>query len=235
MSRRFFCPNLGQASESQLIGPEAIHLVRVLRARIGDIVSLFDGRGTVATATIQQISDSVVELQIVERTTEALLGPPSMAVAACVPKGDRFQWMVEKLTELGVERVIPLLTQRSVVDPGLGKLDKVRRIIIESSKQCGRDRLLELTEPMRWQTLLDQEFAAYQVGIALPSGEIWNRQSFRSQQPLMIVIGPEGGFTEQEEAQAIAKGAKPVQLGRNILRIETAALAAAALNLVRDE
>ena len=80
--------------------------------------------------------------------------PFPLVLASAVPKGDRFDWLVEKATELGVERLIPLVTERSVVEPGPAKLTRLRRTIIEASKQCRRNRLMVLDPPTRWTELV---------------------------------------------------------------------------------
>ena len=130
---------------------EARHLSRVCRLGVGDVVEVFDGKGHATSAEIVKVENSGVEL-IADRTASVrnLRLPFPLTLASAVPKGDRFDWLVEKATELGVERLIPIVTERSVVEPGGPKLERLRRAIIEASKQCGRNRLMILDSPVRW-------------------------------------------------------------------------------------
>src|SRR5947209_6955773 len=137
--RRFFVAGPLVTGFRRLEGTEAHHLVHVLRIGVGDTVVLFDGCGGEATATVTECAAGVVELTVGEPQVQSDDGP-EIILAAAVPKGDRFGWMIEKATELGVARFVPLITERSVVIPGDGKLDKMRRTIVEASKQCGRAR-----------------------------------------------------------------------------------------------
>jgi 16S rRNA (uracil1498-N3)-methyltransferase len=150
-----------------------------------------------------------------------------VTLAVAPPKGDRFRWIVEKATELGVDRLVPLLTKRTVVDPRDSKLDKLRQTIIAACKQCGRNRLMELTEPVRFDALLKDERET-EVWLLHPSGQrIREFEAPQRSASLMLLVGPEGGFTDDEVARAQEQGAEMVALGRTILRTETAAIAAA--------
>ncbi|HTI50139.1 MAG TPA: RsmE family RNA methyltransferase, partial [Planctomycetaceae bacterium] len=154
MSRRFYLPQSLENSGLRLTGAEAHHLQRVMRLNAGDEVTLFDGRGTEARARIDALTSDAVELTVVERFLTEDSARRSVTLATAVPKGERFDWLVEKATELGVDRLVPLVTARSVVHPGAGKLQRLRRTIIEASKQCGRSRLMELADPVRWEDVL---------------------------------------------------------------------------------
>jgi 16S rRNA (uracil1498-N3)-methyltransferase len=166
----------------------------------------------------------------------AAFGPPvvgpappfSLTLASAVPKGDRFDWLVEKATELGVVRVIPLLTDRSVVEPGAPKLERLRRAIIEASKQCGRNELMILDAPVRWERFAELasdslRFLADPDG--LTPGEWTSIPGVRS---VILAVGPEGGFAPAEKEAANRMGWIAIRLGSTILRIETAGLAGCA-------
>jgi 16S rRNA (uracil1498-N3)-methyltransferase len=226
--RRFFVTGALVTGHRRLEGTEVHHLVHVLRIGVGDTVVLFDGRGGEATATVTDCAAGVVELSVGEPHVEDDDGR-EIILAAAVPKGDRFGWMIEKATELGVARFVPLITERRVVIPGEGKLDKMRRTIVEASKQCGRARLMELAAPVAWA-----EFVATLLGpsagwVAHPEGEPFQQPGKGASRPLVAAVGPEGGFSDAELELAIGAGAKLISLGPRILRIETAALALAAL------
>lgn len=223
MFRRFYLPQPLDSASIRLTGPEAHHLARVLRFAAGDEVILFDGRGEEARARIERISAETVELTVVDRMRSAEAAGAGLVVATAVPKGERFDWLVEKATELGVERLIPIITSRSVVEPGTGKLERLRRTIIEASKQCGRSRLMELAAPLDWPKLVETEFAEGGVWVADPTGEPLQAAS-GERTPRIVVVGPEGGFTDEELELARRRGGSIVSLGSRILRIETAAI-----------
>lgn len=253
MPRRFFSAVDVAADLLELTGREAHHLQRVLRMQPGELVWLFDGRGQEVLARICSLDPHAVRLEVTERRPAVQPTALPVTLATGVPKGDRFRWLIEKVTELGVQRVIPLITQRSIVDPGQGKLDKLRQTIVEACKQCGRSQLMELTEPLSWRDCLTDEFPGREVWIAHPGGETltWPKSVMEASRegagdtsdlagaddgglrhvthPPLFLIGPEGGFTESEVAEAVAAGARPMNLGPRILRIETAAVAIAAL------
>ena len=152
-----------------------------------------------------------------------------------MPKGDRCQFLVEKLTELGVGSFVPLLCERAVIHPREGKREKLERYVIEASKQCGRNVLMRIAEPVAWEnyvssgTAVEVRILAHPYQAADLGDAVMNAASVR------IAVGPEGGFTDDEVAAAIARGWQAVALGPRILRIETAAIALAALaiNTVR--
>jgi 16S rRNA (uracil1498-N3)-methyltransferase len=228
MSRRFLtnCPLT--AGVIRLEGAEAHHLAHVMRLTIGEMVTLFDGQDLEAQATITGIAGGKVDLAIQELRGAQCETVFPLILAAAVPKGDRFAWLIEKATELGVQRFIPLITERSVVDPGEAKLDKMRRTIVEASKQCGRTRLMELATPLPWTAFVNSEFAAAQAWVAHPGGAPIETRTFAVDGPIVVAIGPEGGFTDAELDRAAKAGANLLSLGPRVLRIETAALALAA-------
>lgn len=227
MEKRFYCPMLPETGQVVLDGPEAHHLAKVMRLPPGERVALFNGIGTVALAEITHIGKREVTLHIHER--EEI--PPSatpLTLAVAVPKGDRFDWLIEKATELGVVKLIPVRTARGVVDPRETKLDRLRQVIIESCKQSRRPWLMELAPLTDFATLLQ---TTPQCFVADPSGSPFysEMQGHPRAAGTVVVIGPEGGWTEAELAAAREAGAKIVSLGDSILRIETAAITVAAL------
>jgi 16S rRNA (uracil1498-N3)-methyltransferase len=192
-------------------------------------VVLFDGGLTEASGEVARIGAGIVELQVQEPRVACTESPVELVLGVAVPKGDRFGWLVEKATELGVSRLIPLVTARSVVNPGAGKLEKMRRTIIEASKQCRRARLMELDEPVIWPDFVGRELGAGGAWIAHPSGVAWDFTQMPREGQMVAAVGPEGGFTEAEIEMAAERGAALLSLGPRVLRIETAALALATL------
>jgi len=222
---RVYAPEVPTAGPLRIEGPEAHHLVRVKRAQPDETVELFDGRGGLAEARIASVGRNAVQLEVT-RTWADPVGPSGLTIATAVPKGERFDWLVEKATELGADRLIPLRTTRSVVDPGPAKLERLRKRIVEACKQSGRSRLMELEKPRDWSRVVSQPFEGQRF-LAHPGGGSWPRRV--SEGPARVAIGPEGGFSEDEVAAALETGWTRIGLGPTILRIETAALAVCAV------
>jgi 16S rRNA (uracil1498-N3)-methyltransferase len=229
MSRRFFVEGPLQAGALQLSGREAHHLVRVLRIGVGGSVVLFDGGDFEAQAEVIRVGESSVNLNVHEPRAAQTHPSVELILGVAVPKGDRFGWLVEKATELGVRRLVPLITERSVVVPGDGKLEKMRRTIIESSKQCRRARLMELDEPQKWHEFVAREMDAGTLWVAHPAGVPLDLELVPHKGRVVAAVGPEGGFTDAEVELAAERGAALLSLGPRLLRIETAALTLAAL------
>lgn len=232
MTDRFFCTPFPVSDAAHLEGPEAHHLQRVLRKSVGEEIEIFDGSGRVARAEITALSKKSVALKILH-TMETPEPVGQITLATAVPKGDRFRWLVEKAVELGVVRLIPLVTERSVVRPSEGKREKMEQAVIEACKQSGRNRLMRIEEPRPWPDFLKKEIMERQFDLTLiadpggsPIAEVLCKGLPES---VLFLVGPEGGWTETEITQACEAGARAVGLGPNILRIETAAVALSAL------
>lgn len=230
VSRRFYCPELQPTtSDLTLAGNEGRHLAVVLRAAPGDRVILFNGRGLQADGTVRRVDSLGVQIEITAHLPASAQHRRVVTLATAVPKGDRFDWLVEKATELGVARVVPLVTSRSVVEPRDTRLEKLRRVIVEASKQCGRADLLDLAPLTRVSALLSESFPEGSLWVAHPGGGELPEVAPMWPAAVTFLIGPEGGWTEQEVATAAARGAGVMSLGPRLLRIETAGLALAAL------
>ncbi len=226
---RFLLRQPLQLATVELDGSEAHHLLHVLRAKVGDHLGLFNGDGDEALAEIVNIRKRSAELRILEAWTVPP-DPRELTLAVALPKGDRARWLIEKATELGVTRIIPLRTQRSVVEPGESKLDKLEQTIIAACKQCGRSRFLRLSPLTAMVNVLKSSVCDLTL-IAHPNAPLSVSQAFsrtiERARATLILIGPEGGFTDDEFSSAVASGATPVSLGPFLLRIETAAIAVA--------
>jgi len=210
-------------------------LARVLRKTAGDVIEVFDGQGQVVTAEIVKVSKTAVDLAVRDRHVVPKRSG-EVILASAVPKGDRFRWLIEKAVELDVDVFLPLITQRSVVTPGTGKLDKMEQVVIEACKQSGRNHLMQIREPQVWGDFVTESLSRDPNSLAIfahpgrpPIAEAVLDGKF---QPLILIVGPEGGFTDEEVDQAVQSGVLPVGLGTNILRIETAAIALASSALM---
>lgn len=221
------------ADRLRLPEAEAHHAVRVQRLRIGDRVAIFDGAGTTATGEIRAIDAAGVEVAVLERCVAAT--PARLLdMAVAMPKGERSDWLVEKLAELGVARLIPLRTRRTVVVPAENKLERWRRKCVAAAKQCGAAREMRIAEPLALAELLAEPGRATLLLMADPGAPAGSLvAAARESAQALALIGPEGGFTPDEQAALTHAGARAVRLTTTTLRIETAAvvLAGAWLSL----
>jgi 16S rRNA (uracil1498-N3)-methyltransferase len=227
MPHRYFTSTPIAAGDVTLDGAEAHHLLHVLRARAGMEVVLFDGSGCEFDAEVTKCGRATVELAVRDRRSvdRELARPLTLGVP--LPKGDRQRWIVEKAVELGVTRLVPLVTERSVATGERGG-EKLDRYVIEASKQCGRNRLMEIAAPMDWSEWLAAAPAEARRIVAHPTGEAPGALHVASEQPTFAAVGPEGGFADSEVVAARDAGWHVVSLGPRILRIETAAVVLAA-------
>lgn len=224
MSERFYAPDLDpHASRYTLEGPEARHLVTVLRAKLGDRLEFFDGMGRSVHAQICHLERRSVECAILG-PTERSQARSRLTIACALPKGERAAWLVEKCTELGVDELIVLRTERSVRDPSAGVLERLKRVGIEACKQCGRDRLLDIGPPVAWADY--DPPVDWSRWLLDPAGDAITLET--RERPLVAAIGPEGGWTDSERERARDQGWRIVRLPGHVLRVETAALALAA-------
>jgi 16S rRNA (uracil1498-N3)-methyltransferase len=231
VSTRFFHSTLiGEERVVTLGGSEAHHLLHVGRATVGQGVTLFDGSGAEFVAVIEKLGRTSIDLRVVERIEVDRELPFAMIIGVALPKGDRQRWLVEKLTELGVTTLVPLVTERGVAQPTAGAVERWNRAVIEASKQCGRNRLMQIAEPQPWNewvgTAIEQPNARRLF--AHPGGSRVAQVDLTLARPTYAAIGPEGGFTGAEVKAAATAGWQKVALGPRILRVETAAVALAA-------
>lgn len=231
MSQRYFCDepisyDPGSPSHAVLAEGEAHHFLHVMRGRVGDRVTLFDGSGAEFNAGVTETSRRAVTLAVLSREEVDREPRVSVTLGVALPKGDRQKALVDMLTQLGVARLVPLQTERSVAAPKASGLEKLRRVVVEASKQCGRNRLMRIEDPAPLQSFLTQTDAATKR-VAHPYGP--SQPLAEATGPMAIAIGPEGGFTDQEVGAAVEAGWPALSLGRSVLRIETAAVAAATL------
>jgi 16S rRNA (uracil1498-N3)-methyltransferase len=232
---RFYCPDPPSDGIYRLKAGEAKHLSRVCRFGVGDEVEIFDGRGAATRTTIIALGNNWVDLTAAGESIPERAPQFPLVLASAVPKADRFDWLVEKATELGVGRLIPLVTERTVALPGASKISRLERTIIEASKQCGRARLMLIDPPTRWPAVVDG-FGDSSRYLADPTGfPPCQLPAIRSGQPVILAVGPEGGFARAERESAVRAGWKPINLGVYTLRIESAALAGCAVLFSRAE
>jgi len=224
-------------------GAEFHHMIRVTRHQVGDTVRLFDGAGKEADALIEFTSRHSATMKVGKVETVPDEPGPHLILAVAMPKATRGTTLVEKSVELGVSKIVPIRTARGIVDPRRSKLDNFRQNVIAASKQCGRSRLMEVTDPIDWSDFVSTYVAKETTVLAHPGGVPFKeglvneliagnggRGGKTASSPTIVVtIGPEGGFTIEEISQAATRGGRLVSLGPRILRVETAAIMAASI------
>lgn len=234
MADRYFSDVPIVGDRAVLSHSEAHHLIHVMRARQGDEVVLFDGSGVEFLARIERTTRNDVELAILERKDVDRELSGALVLGVSLPKGDRQKWLVEKAVELGVKRLVPLVTARSVAQPVEKALERLRRSVVEASKQCGRNRLMEIAEPLVWAEFVVSAKGTKRRWLAHPAGSDQAgvpavRPSGARAGGCVLAVGPEGGFSDDEVTAALQAGWEWIDLGPRILRIETAALLLAGL------
>lgn len=219
--------------EAEVSGDEAQHLTRVLRVEVGQQYEISDNRD-VYLAEIVTARKQLVVFKVSGRVAPRPVLLDSMLYAALI-KFDHFEWIVEKATELGVSRIVPVKAERSergLEQAAAKRLERWRRIAMEASQQSRRDRLPDVNEPISFDEAIladahlrmfcDEQPGAAGILESLPPER-------RADDRVAIMIGPEGGWTEVERAKFSEVGWMPVTLGPQILRAETAATAALAI------
>jgi 16S rRNA (uracil1498-N3)-methyltransferase len=224
-----------------LQGSAASHVTRVLRLRTGDALTLFNGRGGEYAASIDKSHGGEMTVAIGEHHAAERESPLAITLAQGISRGERMDLVVQKATELGVTRLVPLLTERSVVrldaQQAHRKLNHWQAIAIGACEQSGRNRLPEVMAPAAWREFLRTGAPAHPGGSAAAPGRLLLSAAAtaridevpRPGAGVTVLIGPEGGLVEAEEEAARSAGFIAVRLGPRVLRTETAAIAAVAL------
>jgi 16S rRNA (uracil1498-N3)-methyltransferase len=227
MADRFFTPDALSTGDYVLKGAEAHHLAAVRRIEQGHRVTLFNGDGLEYQAEVVSVGKRSVHLHITSSSSPRRELQFPLVVASALPKGDRADFLIEKLTELGTTRFVPLIAERSVVRPKHAVVEKYQRAVIEASKQCGRNELMIVETPCGWHEFLARSDLPEKRVVLHVGSEV--HLITRPACGVVIAIGPEGGFTAGEIESAVERGWQTLSLGPRVLRVETAAIAAATL------
>ena len=261
-----------------LTGAESQHLTRVMRKRVGDEANLFDGSGREYRCVIESVSRDETTLRVCETIEDDREPEVALTAIMALPKGERQKWAIEKLTELGVRRLIPLDASRADVKSDGSTRERLERRVLEATKQCGRLRLMSVLPSISPEELpglvesldarlssgeasaasdlrrrVDARYAPYDLFDELALGdevlrviahpksdgdfgqlsfvEFMRERAWRAPRAVWILIGPVGGFTDAEVATAVAQGWSPLDFGRQVYRVETAAIVASSLFL----
>jgi len=225
--RLFVHSPLATGQTLALEGEAAAHLGRVLRARPGEPVTLFDGSGPEFSGEVRTVNRRTVELAVGTRREANRESPLELVLLQGVCRHERMDWVVRKATELGVNTIRPVLTTRSVVkiDPArtAGRIEHWRAIAISACEQSGRNVLPDILPPLPVTTALSAHAGA--TGVLLdPEAPHGLDRLTHGRGPLCLLVGPEGGLDERERAVAHKAGYTGIRLGPRVLRTETAAL-----------
>jgi len=232
--RRFYVPRDSiSGGIAALPADQARHLRDVLRLRSGDVVEIFDGEGGGYAGEVELRGSEVLVCRL--QSLGSLVPKDSLILAAALIKSAKFEWMLQKVTELGVSEIIPLKTRRSEVRlPGnrlKQRLERWGRIVKEAAKQCGRFDAPRLREPAEFSEFLSRtEFSGYtKLLFHEDAVELWQPDKCGLAGETILCVGPEGGWEGGEIEQAERAGFRMFSLGPRTLRAETAAIAAVAI------
>ncbi len=222
-----------KAGRVQLSSPEAHHFVSVMRGKLGDTVELFDGLGTSGQGTVVHIRKNEVAVEVGRVSTEPARQKRRIILAAAIAKGQRFDYMLTKCTELGADHIALVQFERSVRLGRESAAERYQSLTVAACKQCGRVYTPELTGPKRLPEVIADLHMRYPqsrlfYGSPLPEAKSINQLEL-SDLDTIIFVGPEGGFTESEDRLLRDHNAIPVRIAEHILRTETAAAAFVAV------
>ncbi|MFJ3056927.1 16S rRNA (uracil(1498)-N(3))-methyltransferase [Herbaspirillum sp. NPDC087042] len=238
---RFFLPQALSIGSALPLPDQITHHIQVLRLQPGDAITLFNGEGGEYTATLSTIEKKRAHAEVKTFSPREAELPYALTLAQALPEASKMDWIVEKAVELGATALQPLAAQRCVVRLSGERAEKKQAhwqgIIHSAAEQCGRNRLPHLGELADFKRWIGQSDLHRRILLS-PRGEEplsgWARH--HPPQAVTLMVGPEGGFSEEEEDLACAQGALMLSMGSRVLRTETAGLAAlAALNAVWGE
>lgn len=234
MPQFFIDSKLELGREVQLRGKEARHIAGSLRLTVGDWIILSNGDGRSFRSMITKASPSTIRATVGEELLRSVNSlPPVLSLALC--KAARFEWAIEKCIELGCTHILPFTSARTSVDSSEGKIERWNRIATEAAKQSGLPWRPKVEGVVGFEEIC-AKFTDYSHTLLFYEGErcedirsFTRTHDLSSKLPPLIIIGPEGGFRDEEISMAIAKGAAIVSLGSQILRVETAAMTSIAI------
>lgn len=239
MPRFFISPEDTDGKNANILGEDAYHIARSLRMAVGDALILTDGLGKDYDCRLTFIRDDICECEVISAYPSLSEPKLKTTLYMAYPKGDKMETVIQKSVELGVHKIVPFESSRCIKRPDKSKADKLKerhnRIAKEAAKQSGRGRLVEVSEIKTFGEVLN-ELGGYSLSLFCYEGE--NQKSLKealkahpSPETVALVIGSEGGFSQEEAEKITSAGAVSVSLGKRILRCETApAFALSALS-----
>ncbi len=232
MTHWAYCEDIGSDS-AVVTDSEAHHLLHVLRVETGYELTVFDGNGIEAAVIVTATTRRDVSCRIVSRKRHERRSGSRLTMIVAPPKADRLKWMVEKLTEVGVDQLVLLQAQRTIVTPSETRIDKLKGNVVAACKQSRRPFLMELLPLQKFESVLEErqtQSDEHATFIAHPSDQTVDPSGLlKVGQSVSVLVGPEGGFTDDEVQRGLSAGATPVSWPNGILRIETAAIVFASL------
>lgn len=236
---RIFLPFTETSGSILITGEKAKYLATVLRCKEGEALVIFDGKGASLKTIIRRITKKDILAEIVEAIRCDLKAPLPVTLTQGLLKGEKMDLVIQKTTELGIGKIAPVITERSQLRE-TRKLDRWKKIAEEAARQCGRSDIPDISEPLSFNELFTEKTMPDTLNLlfwekgGLPLKEAIHGQSLSQTpasalQPVNILIGPEGGFTNEEVELAKAHGCIVTSLGERILRAETAAISAVTL------
>ena len=230
---RFYCPEPLVLGATIALPDHVAHHLHVLRMEAGAQITLFDGAGGEYAATLTGLEKRRAEAEIKLFMPREVELPHAVTLAQALPEGSKMDWILEKAVELGATGIQPLASQRCVVrlsaDRAAKKMAHWQGVIIAAAEQCGRNRLPHLSDTAEFNAWIAQHDLHRRILLTPRADQPlsdWARH--HPAQPVTLMIGPEGGFSEAEENAAMAHGALALSMGPRVLRTETAGLAALA-------
>jgi len=229
---RFYCPPPLPLNTNAELPPDAAHHAsRVLRLRVGDAVQIFDGLGNALDATIHAINGKHVLLGNLQTVLDTNASNLRIHLAQAMSSSEKMDWVIQKATELGATSIQPVQTQRSVAKLAESRAEKRtlhwQGVAIAACEQSGRNTLPATHAPVELDSWLEaQRASTHKKLILLPEGARALHEQTEVGQDIVLLIGPEGGFTSDEALRAQHAGFIPIRLGPRVLRTETAAIAA---------
>jgi 16S rRNA (uracil1498-N3)-methyltransferase len=231
LTRVYVDEDLATGQRLTVDGSAGNHIVRVLRLRVGEELTVFNGRGGEYGAVIEEIHRDVVSVGVREHRDEGRESAFELTLAQGISRGERMDWVVQKATELGVTRIMPLFTQRSVVHldekQAAKKVQHWRGIAVAACEQCGRNVVPDIVAPVAVYEMLEK--AASGAKLLLSPAAQQRIADVHADGAATVLIGPEGGLAQVEQDAAVRAGFTPVRMGPRVLRTETAAVCALTL------
>lgn len=233
MRRLFLQPERIFRDKAIIEGNNVRYLTRVLRLSMGDELTLFNGLGKGYRGKIASINRDKIEVQIIEAFEKATESQIDITLAQGIPKAEKMEVILQKATELGIKRIIPLITQRAIVrTKNPMRLERWSKIAVSSAQQSGRSIVPVIDGITGYKKFLSHGFSG--IGLIFYEGEVKRGlkeflRGLNGIKDITFLIGPEGGFSDEEVELAIKKGFTPVGLGPRILRTETAAITALSI------
>jgi len=228
-NKRYYIENdLNEKSIVRLEGEEFLHLSKVMRTRVGDSVTLFNGDGFDYECVVLEINKNYATIQINEKIKNDMIASADVTLFQALVKGDKLSTIVQKNTELGTKEIVLFESEYSDVKVGAKNLDKQKRVVVSACKQCGSSSLTKIDRELKFNEMLE-EIKKYSKVIFAYECESSNNissviKTLNVNDKIAVIVGAEGGFSESEAQAIINAGAMSTKLGKRILRAETAGI-----------